>query len=396
MNAFLATWSQARAAFGQGAPPDGSEFDQSAQLSQMQDRVRSAAPGSAWSGSASDVYADANSRQAEKLGRISELDQSLGNEVGRSAAVVSAGRRDLDAVKQWVTSAAATVPQMAGGDQLLWPIVRKGSADMAEIVNRSNGELSSIAGRIRGLGGEYDAVGGEAKPAGWKEEPPPPPTDPLDDILRKYQTGEDPGGALDWEPGWPLNEFTDPMHVTATEARMLEDMSPFELRDLNQIKEAAAAEAIERFPPPNGGSDTADNHTDAYRHAYWNALMTQRFGEEWTSDFATAHEGLPGNPATAEAMDLHNNEVGRQIAMANPDANPEELADLVEQAVTNGDTVVIAPSGDRLAYSDDIPQGGAGHTTPNTLPGQPADPTGAGPGGPYDPGQPGGISTGGY
>ena len=38
---------------------------------------------------------------------------------------------------------------------------------------------------------------------------------------------------------------------------------------------------------------------------------------------------LPGNSADREAMDLYNNEVGRQIALAHPDASRQELADLV-------------------------------------------------------------------
>ena len=73
-------------------------------------------------------------------------------------------------------------------------------------------------------------------------------------------------------------------------------------------------------------------------------------------------------------------------------------ADLVEQAVNDGDTVVIAPGGERLAWSDTIVLGEAGTTTAATVPGLPPMPTGAGPGGIYDPGQPGGYGTsaGGY
>ncbi|WP_232000806.1 WXG100 family type VII secretion target [Mycobacterium kyorinense] len=226
----------------------------------------------------------------------------------------------------------------------------------------------------------------------------PPHVDPLEEILKTYQVSEDPDGELDWEPPWPLSLATDPVHVTAREARMLGKLSPFALRDLNQIKEAAAVEAKVRFPPQNGPNDTADNHTDAFRHAYWNALMTQRFGENWTRDFTTAHERLPNNPATAEAMDLYNNEVGRKIAAANPHATPAQLADLVQQAVNRGDTVVIAPGGEKLAWSDTIPWGDAGTTTKASVPGQAPIATGAGPGGSYDPGQPGGYGTsaGGY
>ena len=126
----MITWSQARATFGQGVPSDGSRFDQSSQFRQLQNQVESAAPGSRRSGDASDSYADANANHARKLGNIGELDQRLGAEVQRSAAVVTAGRRDLEAVKQWVSDAAAAVPNTAAGQRMLWPIVSKGSAEI--------------------------------------------------------------------------------------------------------------------------------------------------------------------------------------------------------------------------------------------------------------------------
>lgn len=178
----MITWSQARATFGQGVPSDGSRFDQSSQFRQLQNQVESAAPGSRWSGVASDSYADANANHARKLGNIGELDQRLGAEVQRSAAVVTAGRRDLDAVKQWVSDAAATVPNTAAGQRMLWPIVSKGSAEIQEIITRSNRELSSIAGRIHGLGSEYQALGddGEGKGGTHVDKKPPTPNTTFD------------------------------------------------------------------------------------------------------------------------------------------------------------------------------------------------------------------------
>lgn len=41
---------------------------------------------------------------------------------------------------------------------------------------------------------------------------------------------------------------------------------------------------------------------------------------------------IPGNETAREAIDLYNNEVGRKIAVANPDASREEFADLVAEA----------------------------------------------------------------
>lgn len=394
LGSFLTTWSQARATFGHGAPLPGSTVDASSTLQRLEAETRTAAPTSTWAGGAADAYDTKNAEHAGTLAQMAELDVRIGLEVDRSAAVVGDGRVQLDSVKDWVLSVAASVPNDAAGEQMLLPIVGKGCADVADILTSSNGQLAIIAERIRHLGSDYAALGGAVDPI----DGIPPPVDPLDEILRKYQVSEDPDGVRDWEPGWPLNALTDPKRVTAAEARILDDMSALELRDMDQIKDAAEVEAKVRFPPQNGVDDTADNHTDAFRHTYWNALMTRRFGEKWTLDFATAHERLPDNPATAEAMDLYNNELGRQIAVSNPDASPAELADLVEQSVDNGDTVIVAPGGDRLAWSNTIPLGETGTTTTATVPGRAPAPTGAGPGGIYDPGKPGGYGTsaGGY
>ena len=155
----MLTWSNARATFGTGVPQQGAGFDNSAQLRRLQGDVDSAAPGSNWTGAGSDTYASANSKHGHTLGAMADLDTRLRSEVDRSAAVVAAGRRDLDAVKQWVVDAASTVPRTAAGERMLWPVVSKGSREIADIIQRSHGDLGAVAGRIRALGGEYDELG---------------------------------------------------------------------------------------------------------------------------------------------------------------------------------------------------------------------------------------------
>jgi uncharacterized protein YukE len=192
LDAFESTWSNARSTFGQGTSQEGAQFDNSAQLRQMQSSVEAAKPGERWTGSASDTYASANEKQARVLGQVADLDQRLRTEVDRSAAVVAVGRRDLDAVRRWVHDAAATVPPGHNRDRMLYPIVSRGSGEIAEIVQRANGELNTIAGRIGGLKGEYQALGGnptenvprapvdhawgdQQEPWKYPWEPPPPP-----------------------------------------------------------------------------------------------------------------------------------------------------------------------------------------------------------------------------
>jgi hypothetical protein len=38
-------------------------------------------------------------------------------------------------------------------------VISKGSSDIQDILTRSHGDLSAIAGRIEGLSGEYQALG---------------------------------------------------------------------------------------------------------------------------------------------------------------------------------------------------------------------------------------------
>lgn len=47
-------------------------------------------------------------------------------------------------------------------------------------------------------------------------------------------------------------------------------------------------------------------------------MLANRFGQDWTEQYTTAHERVGTNAATAEAVDLHNNEVGRRIAAEHP------------------------------------------------------------------------------
>ncbi|MCA1672226.1 MAG: hypothetical protein LC799_08505, partial [Actinobacteria bacterium] len=180
---------------------------------------------------------------------------------------------------------------------------------------------------------------------------------PHDELLEKYQVATDPDGMTEWSPKWVgWLPGVPSMKVTASEAEMLND-----LQDRQGLKGIKAAydiykEALNRAENTFGGEGGTDGHADAFRHAYWNAMLTQRFGEEWTQEYTTAHERNPDSHPTPVAMDLHNNEVGRRIALENPDASEEELRGLVEQAVRDGEMVVIGTDG-RLDHSDQVDLG---------------------------------------
>ncbi|WP_277207921.1 DUF6973 domain-containing protein [Isoptericola croceus] len=228
----------------------------------------------------------------------------------------------------------------------------------------------TTAGDGSGSGSGSDGGGDAPRPG------PVPLEDrrPTEEILEEYQVSD--AEMVDWKPSGPgvwladklgqvdLDEMA-PRTITEKEAEMLDDLSIFGKKDFEEIHDLAFDEADNRFETENRN----DDHNDAFRHAYWSALMADEFGVEWSHDFGTAHEQIPGNNAAREAMDLYNNEVGRQIADANPGASRQELADLVEQAVHDGEMVVVGPDGS-LVYSDQIAWHETGDADGPAAPGQ--------------------------
>ncbi|MEE4022961.1 hypothetical protein V1Y59_07730 [Gordonia sp. PKS22-38] len=212
----------------------------------------------------------------------------------------------------------------------------------------------------------------ESLAQGVKEGAVPTPGDPrLQEILRNYQTEKSDGQATLWPDGTLLAAIRavhpdfDPRLMTPEEVASVglllarEGASP--VAQANAVyrwynaMSAADQAAKDRFPRES----LSDGHGDAFRHAYWNALLTKEFGAEWTEQYTTAHEGLGGNPANREAMDLYNNELGRSVAEANPDASAEELADLIAAEVSDGRTIVIGGDG-AIDWSKNVKVGETG------------------------------------
>ena len=212
-----------------------------------------------------------------------------------------------------------------------------------------------------------------------------------DEILEQYQVAEDTTAV--WSPkvyGSIPIPWAESRELTVTEGRLLDELSWGRglagLSSFRDIAREAFAVSEREFPDPATIPSYVpadrqrewlgnDGHRDAMRHCYWNARLTRAFNENWTRQFTTAHEALPGNTASREAMDLYNNEVGRAIAHDNPRANPTELARLVRRAVDEGRLIVVDRSG-RLAFSNAVTLWDHGLAPTGTRPGAIAVPAG--------------------
>ncbi|OBB39121.1 hypothetical protein A5755_05945 [Mycolicibacterium fortuitum] len=390
LEAFLTTYETARSNFGGDTllQPGTPLFESGAAVGAVASDMARSIPGDAWTGTASDAYAEANNENTTKMRAFAALDKRLGSQIDAAAYSVSRGRQDLVTVHDQVISLADSVPPGPLREVMLMPIVAAGMGQIGDIVSRTAADLSDISKDITEIADEYQKLAGDQGFGTCDEDP----REKLDDILREYQVEEDwkpmPTGLLDLirKFGDRGKDIAGHADLTAGEYALVAELGatqgPMAVWDFFDIKSAAEEEAINRFPPP-APLATSDNRTDAFRHTYWNALMTQRFGEEWTRQFATAHERRPGEPAPREAMDLYNNEIGRQIGMTHPNASTEELADLVGSAVRNGDTVIVSMDGRGLEWSSNtqaLPMGAHG--------GNPDAPADGGPPVKFPPGHP--------
>lgn len=159
LDGFYATWEKARDNFGKDTPKGGVEFDASANLENLGAYVRAAAPGAAWTGDASQSYDAANTKHGETLEQLASLDKRMGYYLDRSAQVVVQGRRDLEDVRDWVTSMASQIPLGQDGDLMRMALASEGLQKITDVVERSNGDLQQIADNMRKDISKYNDIG---------------------------------------------------------------------------------------------------------------------------------------------------------------------------------------------------------------------------------------------
>jgi hypothetical protein len=78
----------------------------------------------------------------------------------------------------------------------------------------------------------------------------------------------------------------------------------------------------------------------AFHHAYWSALITREFGADFANQFLYAHETRPKSFKEETFMDLHNNQIGINIALANSNATDAELQAVVLDSLYLGELYV--------------------------------------------------------
>lgn len=119
---------------------------------------------------------------------------------------------------------------------------------------------------------------------------------------------------------------------------------PLAALKVNDAKNIATRQTERKF-----GHNGLGDRSDAFRHGIWNAEMTILIGVEKAELFATAHEekdttGVEPDGHTKvehKNMDLHNNNVGREIGLAHPDLSEEQMADYIYDVIYQENTTFV-------------------------------------------------------
>jgi ABC-type transporter Mla subunit MlaD len=120
--------------------------------------LAAAAPERHWSGQAASAYSAVHAEHRKVLAALAELDKQIAPQMEAAGHVVTAGRKELDSLRQWVVDLSDSLPPDADKDLELAPAVEQASRQLIDVITRANAELNAIGAQIAGFAGEYAAL----------------------------------------------------------------------------------------------------------------------------------------------------------------------------------------------------------------------------------------------
>lgn len=114
-----------------------------------------------------------------------------------------------------------------------------------------------------------------------------------------------------------------------------------------------------------GKAHHKDNKTNAFRHALWNFLIAKKSLPQlkektkaiaWAKEITDLHEKLSPNPELPRTMDLHNNEVGRNLFQQEITSEEiiEKLQEMMKEAQFVDQAAEIPNYPERLVYIESL------------------------------------------
>jgi hypothetical protein len=131
---------------------------------------------------------------------------------------------------------------------------------------------------------------------------------------------------------------------------------PLQAIEIAKNRQRAVDMTIDLF-----GNNGRNDCSDAFRHAYFQAINTISVGSFVTKKFSDAHESdTPSNLILEKQMDLHNNSLGNYIGDT---CNGCDVSQKIMEALNTGDLYFLSP----INYSDPNFQNTGGITSQTSL-----------------------------
>lgn len=155
-----------------------------------------------------------------------------------------------------------------------------------------------------------------------------------------YFPGKDEGLPFEWwlNQNFVNNNFSFELDIEDfnglnKEEKLLVAAFPLQALIIKANKEPAETETENRF-----GNNGLNDKSDAFRHAFFNAMNSNDAGDMIARLFSNAHESETlSNLILEKQMDLYNNHIGHSIGSnASFFVSNQELSNLVNQALTSG------------------------------------------------------------
>ncbi|MCG7381718.1 hypothetical protein [Paenibacillus sp. ACRRY] len=96
-----------------------------------------------------------------------------------------------------------------------------------------------------------------------------------------------------------------------------------------------------QYTASSGYTGIEDGKADAYRHAFWNILMTRDIGASQAKEVADIHEKYNFSHQLAATMDDYNNAVGRGSYPSSGSTTDTALSNIIKSKMTAGTLVYI-------------------------------------------------------
>ncbi|CAA9346664.1 MAG: hypothetical protein AVDCRST_MAG68-3959 [uncultured Gemmatimonadetes bacterium] len=131
----------------------------------------------------------------------------------------------------------------------------------------------------------------------------------IDDLIVATGNGWTPLGRQSGREGGAVTIQVDPVTVAAV---LVHAYVGYKAWRVSQAADRARAKSAQYFP-----GEYSSTHQDAYRHIFWNMQMHRYAGSFTAKVIADTYEARGNNEPTDRVMDLHNNDIGREVRYRN-------------------------------------------------------------------------------